>query len=49
MYRSTIVWCIDGMWGMDDRAAPHAPAINLSDAQLNVLHVPICYVIQLIL
>ena len=35
------------MWGVDDPTAPHAPATNLPDAQLNVLHVTIWYVIQL--
>ena len=37
------------MWGIDDPTAPHAPATNLPDARLNVLHVTIWYVIQLIL
>ena len=37
------------MWGIDDPTAPHAPATNLPDARLNVTHVTIWYVIQLIL
>ena len=37
------------MWRIDDPTAPHAPAINLPGAQLNVLHVALWYVIQLIL
>ena len=46
---SILVWCIDGMCGIDDPTAPHAPATNLPDARLNVLHVAIWYEIQLIL
>ena len=37
------------MCGIDDPTAPHAPATNLPDARLNVLHVTIWYEIQLIL